>query len=145
MRLEWKLTCVIICQWWGIIMSMFFYRKFEGNNWHAATTMQRKQIFPQAGNKSERLLNLSLKCMQRHTNKLSVTFLINNSTSCCWEKRGGGGWKKHNPPQGPVWLTLGYGFSYARLTRIPTLPVNSKSLLKTHSPSRIPALIIKLS
>lgn len=90
MRLEWKLTCVIICQWWGIIMSMFFYRKFEGNNWHAATTMQRKQIFPQVGNKSERLLNLSLKCMQRHTNKLSVTFLINNSTSCCWEKRGGG-------------------------------------------------------
>lgn len=29
------------------------------------------------------------ECMQRHTNKLSVTFLINNSTSCCWEKRGG--------------------------------------------------------
>lgn len=30
------------------------------------------------------------ECMQRHTNKLSVTFLISNSTSCCWEKRGGG-------------------------------------------------------
>lgn len=43
-------------------MTMFFYQKFEGNNRHAATTMQRQQIFPQAGNKSEHLLKLSLKC-----------------------------------------------------------------------------------
>lgn len=93
MRLEWKVTCVII--WWGIIMTMFFYQKFKG----ITDTLLPQCNVSRFSHRREIRVNTCWIChssviiaeyMQRHTNKLSVTFLISNSTSCCWEKWGGG-------------------------------------------------------